>query len=85
MKGVLDPHHTVPASKEKILELFDIVLCPVIGHIVDHDLEYPVEHPAGNDVAELIVQLWDVPALSAVVRGLSRLRRPCLLTISYKI
>ena len=65
MKGVLDPHHTVPASKEKILELFDIVLCPVIGHIVDHDLEYPVEHPAGNDVAELIVQLWDVPALSA--------------------
>ena len=65
MKGASDPHHTVPASKEKILELFDIVLCPVIGHIVDHDLEYPVEHPAGNDVAELIVQLWDVPALSA--------------------
>ena len=32
---------------------------------MDHDLEYPVEHPAGNDVAELIVQLWDVPALSA--------------------
>ena len=40
MIGVLDPHHAVPAGKEKILKLLDIVLCPVIGHIVNHDLKY---------------------------------------------
>lgn len=61
----LSPSSCYANRRGKILQLLDVALCPVIGHIVDHDLKDPVEHSADNDMAKLIVQDRDIPVLPA--------------------
>lgn len=46
-----------PPGSVEIPQLIHIAHGLLLGHIVDDDLEDAVEHPAGDDVAQLGIQL----------------------------
>ena len=46
-----------PSGSVEIPQLIHIVHGPLLGHIVDDDLKDAIEHPTGDDVAQLGIQL----------------------------
>ena len=55
--GILLPDQLQPSGSVEIPQLIHIAHSLLLGHIVNDDLEDAVEHPAGNDVTQLCIQL----------------------------